>query len=215
MSMGATSPVVKRRKYNGTSRQERARLQHDTALDAARTLFLERGYASTTVDAIAEKAGVSLATIYKTYGGKAGLTRELCRRALEGSADEPAEDRSDALRSKTAQELISGWGQLLAEVSPLVSPLVLVLRTAAETDEEVRALYDELERARLYRMRENAKALVASGRLPDSVTVAEARDVLWLCSSAEVYDLLVGRRGWSPKRYAAFVTRTLMQGLLG
>jgi AcrR family transcriptional regulator len=53
---------------------------------------------ATTVKAIAQAAGVSAATIYKTYGGKAGLVRALCQHALEREGPIPAEERSNALR---------------------------------------------------------------------------------------------------------------------
>ena len=97
--MEATSQKRKAlRTYDASTRQERARRRHDTTLEQARALFLERGYVATTVDAIARAAGVSEATVYKSYGGKAGLVQELCARALAGSGPEPAEARSDALR---------------------------------------------------------------------------------------------------------------------
>ena len=59
-------------------------------------LFLERGFVATTVEAVATAAGVSPATVYKTYGGKAGLARSLCERALGGVGPVPAEERSNA-----------------------------------------------------------------------------------------------------------------------
>lgn len=81
------------------------------------------GYTATTVGAIAEAASVSPATIYKTYGGKSGLVRTLCLRALAGDGPVPAEDRSDALRAAgDARVLIDGWGRLVTEVSPRISP---------------------------------------------------------------------------------------------
>src|SRR5690349_13661858 len=82
MSIGANREKSKpERRYDATGRRERARRQHEAPLAAAEGLFFERGYAATTVESIARAAKVSEATIYKSYGGKAGLVRELCARA--------------------------------------------------------------------------------------------------------------------------------------
>jgi AcrR family transcriptional regulator len=170
---------------------------------------------ATTVESVAAASGVSVATIYKTYGGKAGLVRQLCQRALEGEGPVAAEDRSDALRSSgDAGALITGWGALVSEVSPRISPLLLLLRTAAETDRDAAALYDELDGARLRRMAENARALAVGGHLRPGVTVSAARDVLWFCTSPELYDLLVVRRGWSRRRLGVFAAETMTAALL-
>src|SRR6478735_5802801 len=131
--MSASRRRVKRtREYDARGRQERAHEVHDRTLDVAAEGFLADGYEATTVAAIAAHAGVSEATIYKSYGGKAGLARDLCHRALRGQGAIPAEERSNALRaSSTAKELIEGWGRLTVEVAPRVAPLLLVLRDAA------------------------------------------------------------------------------------
>lgn len=42
-------------------------------IDAAGDVFFERGYANTTIEGIAERAGVSKVTIYARFGDKAGL----------------------------------------------------------------------------------------------------------------------------------------------
>lgn len=213
--MSPRSPDVKRRAYDATGRRERALAQRERALERAGALFLADGYAGTTVEAVASAAGVSVATVYKSYGGKAGLLRELCARALAGEAPAPAEERSDALRdAPDAATVVAGWGALAAEVSPRISPLTLLLRTAAEGDADAAALLAELEDARLSRMEDNARFLVDGGHAARGVSVEQARDVLWTCTSPELYDLLVVRRGWSPERFGAFVAATITGSLL-
>jgi len=210
-----TSRVKVGRNYDASRRQARAQEQRALTLDVAQRRFLADGYAATTVEAIAVDAGISPATIYKSYGGKAGLVRTLCQMALEGSGPVPAEERSNALRGATgAQHVIAGWGALRAEVSPRISPLLLLLRDAARDDAEAAALYDELDRARLRRMSENAKFLFEAGYLRVGVSAATARDVLWLSTSAEMFDLLVRRRGWSVARYSQFMDDMVVAELL-
>ena len=208
--MGQRSSSVKSRTYDGTRRQERASAAFRRTLDVAERLFLETGYTSTTVAAIAKAAGVSAATIYKTYGGKAGLAREVCQRALRGATDVPAEERSNALRSSTSVEaVVEGWGRLAMEVSSRSAPIALVLRNAAVTDPEAAALYGDLERQRLDRMHDNARFLRDAGFLREGVSVRDARDVLWMSVAPEVYELLVVRQGWSLARFGRHVARTI------
>jgi len=204
-----------RRAYDASRRQERARQQREAALEHARRLFLDQGYVATTVESIAQAAGVSAATVYKTYGGKASLVRELCERALAGEGPVPAETRSDALRAATdARAVIDGWGTLAAEVSPRISPLLLLLRSAGETDGEAAALHVELDETRLTRMADNAQYFVEGGHLRSGITADEARDVLWLCTSPELFELLVLRRGWSAATFGEFVADTIAGALL-
>lgn len=211
----AGPPVKRSRNYDGSARRERAARQRAATLEVARRLFLQDGYAATTVDAVAEASGVSAATIYKSYGGKVGLIRALCEQALAGTGPVPAEERSNALRTATdPHEIAAAWGRLAAEVSPLVSPLVLALRAAADHDREAAALYAEVNDRRLVRMTDNARFLAEAGHLRGGVTVAEAADVLWLCSAPETYDLLVVRRQWTHERFGRFVTDTIAGSLL-
>jgi len=203
------------RRYNAAGRRERALQQRDAALDQARALFLERGYVATTVEAIASASGISAATVYKTYGGKAGLVRQLCEIALAGSEPTHTHDRSDALRQNVdPRAVLEGWGALLAEVSPRFSPLLLLLRSAAQTDRDAAALLGDLDQDRLDRMTENARFLSDGGHLRDGVTLESARDILWFCSSAEFYDLLIVRRGWTPDQLGRFATETMIAALL-
>ena len=217
MSVDHRRPRVKTpRAYDASRRRERAQRSRDALLDAARARFLEHGYVATTIDSIAADAGVSSATIYKTYGGKAGMVSALCERALEGAGPVPAEERSNALQAsdRDARSLIEGWGRLVAEVAPRIAPLLLLLRDAAAQDEQAAALYAELDGARLARMAENARSLIRRRGLRDGAGFQDARDTLWLYSAPEFYDLLVRRRGWSVKRYSRFVADAMINALV-
>lgn len=212
-------PTTKERKgarrYDASGRRARAREQRDAALAHAERLFLTKGYAATTVKAIAKASGVSEATIFKSCGGKAGLVRELCERALRGAGTVPAETRSDALRiSKDPRQIAAGWGALAAEVAPRIAPLALVLRAAAQSDREAAALYDELEDIRLRRMADNAQYLADAGHLRPGVSTEQARDVLWMSAAPDLYDLMVLKRGWSPQQFGQLVTDTIIGALL-
>jgi AcrR family transcriptional regulator len=205
--------AVKSRPYDATARRAQAAARRTRVLDVAEQLMLRDGYEATTVAAIADAADVSVETIYKSFGGKPGLVWTLFQRALEGAGTEPAETRSDRLRSTDPVTLVEGWSRLATEVAPRGAPLQLLARAASQSDPQMRAEFDAMDEARLTRMRDNAAALAALGGLRDDITVEEAGDVLFAVSSTEMYELLVLRRRWSLERYARYVRDTITHAL--
>lgn len=209
-------PVKARRPYDTTRRREQAEATRQRVLHVAERRFLADGYAATTLAALATDAAVSVESIHKSFGGKAGIVRALWDRSLRGTGPTPAEDRSDALsaREPDARRLIEGWTRFIAELAPRGSPLLLLVKAASATDPELASLVDEIERSRLARMTTNARRLLATGQVRDGLTVAHVRDVMWLHTSAEQYELLVLRRRWPIERYVAFVRDSMIGALL-
>jgi AcrR family transcriptional regulator len=208
--------VKRKRRYDSTGRQAQARRTREEVLDAAERQFLASGYAATTVAAIAASAGVSVETIYKSFGGKSGLVRALYDRGLGGRGPVPAYQRSDDMRSTETEPatIMRKWSVLTTEVASVVTPIRLLMRSAAATDPDMAELLEESDAERLVRMRHHADFLASHGYLRDGVTVEEATDVLWTCSSVEIYELLVVQRGWSPDRFAGFLADFMISSLL-
>jgi AcrR family transcriptional regulator len=208
-------PPVKVRRYDATNRRALAGSRREAILSAARDLMLRDGYAATTVDSVATAAGVSAETIYKAFGGKPGIVRALYHQALRGTGAVPAEQRSDQLRGNVSgHELVAGWAQLAREVAPRVAPLAVLLRDASGSTPRARGLLDEMEHARLLRMRQNARALMSTGDVRPELRVREVTDILLAVSSPEMFELLVNRRGWSGKRFARFQREAMVSALL-
>ena len=210
------SKVKKNRSYDARGRLEQAQRNREMIIEVARRAFLERGYAITTIDAVAQEAGVSVETIYKGFGGKSGLVRAIYQRGLAGRGDKPAPERSDAMSAREVdpRAIIRHWGALAAEVSPLVSPILLLVRSAATTDPELAKLLCESDDQRLTRMRQNARVLADRRFLRKGVTVERAAEIMWAYTSPELYDLFVIRRGWTPQRFGEFVASALTAALL-
>jgi AcrR family transcriptional regulator len=208
--------VMGQRRYNSSGRQEQARRNRDAVLQAAERQLNEAGYAGTTVAAVAGEAGVSVETVYKAFGGKAGLVRALYERNLAGAGTVSAYERSDAMRERESEPaaVMREWGLLTAEVGSMVTPIRLLMRAAAVNDQEMAALLEDIESDRLKRMRHHARYLKDRGYLRGGVSAAEAADVLWVCSSAELYELLVLKRGWSLPRFARYITSYMAASLL-
>ena len=185
-------------------------------IESARRLFLADGYGRTTVSVIASDAGVSVETVYKTFGGKPGLVRALVSKGLEGAGRVPAEQRSDEMQAaeRDPRAVIRNWTRLATEVAPRTAPIVLLIRSAAGTDPEMADLLAEVDEQRLQRMEKNARTLCERGELRDNITLEQARDILWTISSPDLYELLVLRRGWSVDRFAAFQADQMIAALL-
>ncbi|MGI8429864.1 MAG: TetR/AcrR family transcriptional regulator [Solirubrobacteraceae bacterium] len=208
--------VKQKRSYDVSRRRAQAHRNQARIVDSAERLLLRDGYAATTIAAIAADADVSVDTIYKSFGGKAGLVRAIRTRALKGEGSLPAEQRSDALhrRESDPRTIIQAWGALSAEVAPRVSPILLLIRDAAATHPEGRALLKEIDDDRLRRMTQNARRLRDAGHLREGITLTQAADILWTFSSPELYELLVPRRGWTRKRYGRFIADAMIHALL-
>jgi AcrR family transcriptional regulator len=210
------SRIAGKRGYNASRRREHAARNRGGVLDAAERLFLRDGYAATTIASIAAAAAVSVETIYKAFGGKAGLVRAIRERRLGGQGPVPAEQRSDRMRAREPdpRKIISNWATLTTEVAPLVSPILLLVRAGAGADPEMATLLEEMDADRLRRMTTNARHLHDAGHLRPGVTLRHAAEVLWTYSSPELYELLVLRRGWPLARYGRFVGEAMIAALL-
>jgi len=208
--------VKSKRPYNSSGRQAQAGRNRQVILDAAERQFLEGGYAATTIAAIAGEAGVSAETIYKAFGGKSGLVRAIYDRGLTGREPVPAFQRADAMRERETdpRTIMRNWAVLTSEVSSVVAPIVRLVRSAAASDPELAALLHASNDIRAERARHHARFLKQRGYLREGVTLAQATDILWTCTSDELYDLLVLQRGWSLPRYARFLGDFMIAALL-
>jgi AcrR family transcriptional regulator len=208
--------VKSKRRYDSSGRQAQARRTREAILDAAQRQFLQGGYAATTIASIAGEAGVSVETVYKAFGGKPGLVRAIYERGLTGRGPVPAFERADAMRERESdpETIMRNWGALTSEVSLVVSPILLLVRAAAASDPDMAALFEASNDTRDERARHHARFLKERGYLRQGVTLAEATDILWTCTSPELYDLLVQQRGWSLPRFARFLADYMIATLL-
>jgi AcrR family transcriptional regulator len=207
---------VKPRRYDASRRRADAARTRTRMLDTAERMLLANGYAATTVAAIAAAAGVSAELIYKSFGGKAGLVRAIQQRGLLGAGPVGAPTRSDALSATDldARSLLREWSVLSTEVAPLTAPIMLLVRAAAANDGDLADLVEEMADQRLQRMALNAERLTAHAGVRGDLTVEQIRDILWTYTSPELFDLLVGRRGWTIDGYRDYLFRGLCGQLL-
>jgi len=199
----------KKRAYDASGRRASAEQTRHAILDAARCLFLERGYAATTMPAIAEAADVALDTVYASVGKKPALFRLLVETAISGAdVPIPAEQREYVRAMKAepdAAAKLAIFARAISTIHPRLAPLVRVLQGAATQDPDLAALWREISGRRAANMRLAALDLEATGALRPDLTIDQVADILWSTNSPELYLLLVEERGWSPDELARWL----------
>jgi AcrR family transcriptional regulator len=201
----------------------RRRTRRDVNLDATRThvveaargLFFSRGYARTTIGAIAGEAGVAVQTIYNAVGPKAAILKLVFEATVAG----PAAPRRvpEFMRERTAGapevlgmvRLLADW---FAEVHGRMAPLWQVIDEAAAHDPDVARFERDRALARLGHYVEAARELKRRGGAP-GLGIEDLAALLFAIGHPRIHRTLVGDRGWSPARYRRWVEAALTTGL--
>jgi AcrR family transcriptional regulator len=193
--------------------QARTRLARRAVVAAARTLFLERGYAATTVEAISTLAEVPPATVYRLFASKVGILKALLDASIGGD-DRPVavQERPDVaplFAEQEPAELLNGFAGVTRAINERTSDVFRVLQSAADSDPAAAELLAEIQeqRGRI------ARTLDRNGSLREGLRERAAADIIHALMSPEVYRLLVVERRWAPERYQAWLAATLLQQL--
>ncbi|MBM0233140.1 helix-turn-helix transcriptional regulator [Micromonospora sp. STR1_7] len=194
-------------------RSQKARQTRQRILEAARELFVERGYGATNLQDVATAAQVAVQTIYFSFGNKRTLLKELVDVTVAGD-DEPVAtmDRPwfrAAMAAETAQEQLRAHVHGSAAVLDRVAPIMRMLQAAAATDAEVAAIWPQGVDPRYVVQEAAAKALMAKPGARTDVPVPQAADVLYALLGPELYLVLVRERGWSPQRWTEWTCANL------
>jgi len=209
--------VKPRRTYDGAARQARTRRTRAAVVEAAQSLFVERGYAATTIEAISDRSDTPQATVYRLFSSKLGILKALLDVSIGGDDRAvPMADRPQvrALESDAdPANQLTGFAALLREIMARVGPVHRVLADAARSDQDAAALLAEIARQRHEGQQGIARSLARSGALRPGLSERDAADVIHALASPEVYGLLVTDRGWSGERYETWL-RSILTGQL-
>jgi len=196
---------AKKRAYDASSRREAAETTRRAILDAATTMFCEKGYAGASMQAIAQEAGIALDTVYAAVGKKPALFALLVEAAISGAdVAIPAEERDyvQAIRAvPTASGKLAIYASALRSIQERLAPLFRVLQQASTADEGLAQLWKGIAERRAKNMLLLAKELAATGQLRRDLNIETVADVLWTMNSPEYYLLLVEGRGWDPAKF--------------
>ncbi len=211
----ATPP---KRKYDSTRRQVQAEETRRHIMDAAHKLFVERGYAGATIDAIAKEAGVALKTIYAVFENKRNILVALLNKSSSNNGEEdlPMLERSGpkaVAQERDQRKQIKMFAQVIAGNLEGAAYVAEIIHVAAKTEADVAKLEKKLNGQRWQNMAYAVRTFAANGalRYKDETFATET---VYTLTSPEVFLLLTRDRGMSKEEYvkwlADILTRTLL-----
>jgi len=201
-----------KRRYVSQTRSEGADATRESVLDAAKTLFVRHGIDRVTITQIAERAGVAVSTVYALFKSKEGILRELMRGALFGERFQAARAQLDGVTDPV--RLIELSAQVARAIYEGESTELGLMRGASAFSPALRKMEQEFEKLRYEMQEDRVKALFAQSRQARGLDLDDARRILWMYTSREIYRMLVHEAGWTPDRYQEWLSRTLLGALV-
>lgn len=207
-----------KRPYQSALRGAQAQSTREVIIAAATRLFVEQGYAATSIEEIAAAAGVSRATVFTSVGGKPTLLKIALDVAIVGD-DEPValpeRPRSVAIRAEPdPRKYLALYAGVVTEIGGRLAGIYEAVRGAAGADPDTRELWE----SHLAQRRQGAANVVGDvlrkGQLRPGVDREAAADIIWLLNDPGLYQMLVRLRGWTSGRYHAWLTETMIRQLL-
>ena len=206
---------VKTRRYRSERRREQAEETRQRVLDAARKLFVERGWEGASIAAIAKEARVSEETVYARFQNKRTLLGELVRLAVRGADPRPISEQAGPRALAAANDQRDQLRLFAADIVVRLeraAPLVMIVAGASRSEPELAELLARLHSDRMRNLRVLVSALEGNGplRLPSD----EAVETVWALTSPELHQLHSRVGGWTRRRYRDWLADSLAQLLL-
>jgi AcrR family transcriptional regulator len=197
--------VKDKRRYHSPRRREQAAATRREILEAAQRLFERQGYLATTMAAIAAEAGVALKTVYVAFETKSGVLLALWHLLLRGDQDDvPVGERRwyrDVIEEPDPERQLRLTAHNSRTVKQRAGALMGVIRSAAPADPDIDALWSRIQADFFDNQRLIVKSLHDKKALRLGLDVTRATDILWTLNHPDLWQLLVGHRGWTPEEY--------------
>jgi AcrR family transcriptional regulator len=198
-----------------SSRKDAGPSASDKILDAAMSLFVTRGYPSTTVEMIAQEAGVAVQTVYFSFRTKANILKQLVDITVaRDTATLQREWVTDALAEPDPARQLEIQVTGTAVIHRRIAPLLGVLRRASDTDPVVAELWRTNQEQRLALHCQLMTALHRKGALPLGMRLGQAVDISYAVLGPELFHVLVTERGWPIPDWERWTLNTLRCELL-
>ena len=211
-------PVKPRRSYHSPRRQQQAAATRRAILEAAEPLFERHGYPATTMEQVADEAGVALKTVYVAFTTKSGLLRALWDLRLKGDQAEAAVAErpwyQEVLNEPDPGRQLRHNARNACVVKQRIGGMLKILRSAAPVDPDAAALWRLIQADFYDNQRAIVESLHAKRALRPDLGVARATDILWTLNHPDVWLLLVGECGWTPGQWERWFAATACEQLL-
>jgi AcrR family transcriptional regulator len=205
------SKPIKSRRYNSESRRASASETRRRILDAAKSLFGERGIDRVTIDQVSAAAEVSTPTIYALFRSKAGILKALIEGVFFGKNYAALAERTKSTDDPI--ELLRITASISRIIFDTEKEEIGLMRGASAFSPELKSIEVEFERMRFDLQKERAKLLVKTFPVARALGLAKVRDVMWMYTGRDIYRMFVLERGWSSDKYEEWLARTLIQAL--
>jgi AcrR family transcriptional regulator len=219
--MGAqepAAPVRPVRRYRSPHREQQARRTRARIITAAARLFLDRGYAGTTMRAVAADAGVALPTVELVVGTKARLLKAVIDAAIAGDGEPvPMLAREWAERAgstTSAGEFAAAFAQQLAESARRAAGLTLAALEAARIDPDIAAVATQLMNQRQVMAAWLVDGLRRRSPVRDGVDRDSAIAAVWALMDPALFCRLTGDQRWSAARFRDWFADAVVRLLL-
>ena len=213
-----TEAVNPKRSYDSPRRRGQAAATRRDILEAAQRLFERQGYATTTVAAIAEEAGVALKTVYTAFETKSGVLRALWNLLLRGDdEDVPVMQREwyrEVLEEPDPERQLRLNARNARVVKLRIAALLEVIRQAAPLDSDIGALWSRIQSDFYENQGAIVQTLAAREALAPGLDVTRATDILWTLNHPDLWQLLVTQRGWTGEQFEQWFADTACAQLL-
>jgi AcrR family transcriptional regulator len=189
--------------------------------EVAARLFVQHGYTGTSMQAIADAAGVHVQTIYLAFGTKTAVLAEAAAVLVAGQEEDaatPPERRRwvrELFAERDPRRQLGLYARHMTAVAARFQPLRTVIRGAALSDPELAAFWVQIEQGRWDGPGHIAPVLAASGALRPELSADQAADIIYGLTTADIYESLVQHRGWNPQRYERWMSDILCAAVLG
>lgn len=206
------------RPYDNRNRQRQAQRTRRRVVDAARVLFVRDGYAPTTIQALADEAGVAVQTVYAAFGSKLEVLKRLFDASIVG-VDENVRmvDRPEwrAWEVETdVTRLFRAFVRMNRQVCERTADIVGVIEAASGSHPEIESMWEHAEAARYEDQRRIVDRLADLRLLRTGLSPRQAADIVWTLAGPAPYTALVRRRGWSAVEYEVWLAEQLRCALL-
>lgn len=194
-------PPVKRRAYQSNVRAASAQGTRDAIADAARKLFVARGYAATPIELIAREAGVAVPTVYAVFGTKRAVLESILD-AMDRAAE--ATQLGAAMQGGSIAAQVRELAKFLTRLFTQNGDLIAAARAASAGDAGMRDLARKGTQRHRRETKKIAEAWARAGALREGLTASDAAAILATIASHGVFADLK-EAGWSAKRYEAWL----------
>ncbi|HET6687170.1 MAG TPA: helix-turn-helix domain-containing protein [Jiangellaceae bacterium] len=198
--------------------QARTRLARRAVVEAARTLFVDRGYGATTIEAVSDRSDVPPATVYRLFSSKLGILKALLDVSIAGDDQAlPLLDRPEVaalFAEQDPEKLLAGFARINLAINERSGQIYQILASAACSEPEAADLLGQYTQQRQQGQGQIARALARVGALRAGLRERDAADIIHVFMSPEVYRLFVTDRGWRRARYEQWLKNVLVQQLL-